>query len=62
MNYLRVEHNENVSWIEMLQDTIRFNTNGLIYNPYGIRYSGYWTQEGVADQLPYDYFPNEDTL
>ncbi len=59
-NYLRVEYEHQVSWLEILQDTIHFNINGLIYDPYSIRYSGYWTQEGMADHLPYDYFPDEE--
>ncbi len=55
--YLIIEFGSATSWLTMRVDTTVINTLGLIYDPYHIVIHGFWTQERVANKLPWDFMP-----
>ena len=44
-----------VSTLSMSTDSVTIYNNGLIDQPYGIIYEGFWAGEKVSDMLPNDY-------
>ncbi len=48
------------SWIKMIQDSVVFNINGHLYQPYSFTRYGYWSWERVAEMLPLDFKPVKD--
>lgn len=45
--------------MHMLESTITVEANGQFWPPRGIRNQGYWAWELMADELPFDYDPEE---
>ena len=53
--YERSRKSHQISWIEMNQDSLPFNINGHLHQPYAIYSYGYWAWERAAEMLPLDY-------
>ncbi len=49
--------NNQISVLYLRQPTVRFYTNGGVYDPRSLLYSGYWAYEKIADMVPMDYRP-----
>jgi hypothetical protein len=49
------------SLIRMLEPSATVEANGQFWNPHSIRSEGYWAWELIADDLPFDYNPEEQT-
>lgn len=47
-----------ISTLILIDSNIIFDKNGVVYNPLGLLYSGYWSFEKVANMLPSDYKPS----
>ena len=45
------------STLSLLENAIYFDKNGVVLNPLGMMYSGYWSFEKAANMLPSDYKP-----
>ncbi len=50
------------SLIRMLEPSATIEANGQFWNPHSLRGEGYWTWELIADDLPFDYNPEEQTI
>lgn len=46
-----------VSTLNLLEEAIYFDKNGVVLNPLGMMLSGYWSFEKAANMLPSDYKP-----
>lgn len=44
-----------VSTLNLIENSIYFDKNGVVLNPMGMMYSGYWSFEKAANMLPSDY-------
>jgi hypothetical protein len=61
VEYARVSRavkSHQVSWIELIGDSVTFNTNGVLYEPYAVLAHGLWAWERAAEMLPLDYKPD----
>jgi hypothetical protein len=49
-----------VSTISLIDSSVYFDKNGIVLNPLGMMYSGYWSFEKAANMLPSDYQPTKE--
>lgn len=61
VNKYPVSAKEQLSTIELLDGFI-MSENGFFYNQKNVINSGYWAWKNLADQLPYDYWPEGTIL
>jgi len=59
MERFAVDNYNQVSYLTSRLAKIRIHENGILFRPELILISGYWAREGVADLLPFDYYPDE---
>jgi hypothetical protein len=59
MERFSIDNYNQISYITSRISKIRMHDNGILYRPDLIQVSGYWAREGVADLLPFDYYPEE---
>ena len=43
-----------------LTEPLRIHKNGVLLNPDALRLNGYWTTEGMAQSLPFEYNPEKE--
>ncbi len=48
------------SWVVMNHVSALLDTSGYLFNPLAIKVYGYWSWEGVAELLPYEFSPDKD--
>ncbi|GAB2543071.1 carboxypeptidase-like regulatory domain-containing protein [Spirosoma aerophilum] len=47
--------------LRMLESAVTVEANGQFWPPRGMRHQGYWAWELMADELPFDYDPDESS-
>lgn len=47
------------AYVKLMDGTLLIDNNGIIDNPMGVQYSGYWMYEKAANLLPFNYVPGE---
>ena len=47
------------SFISLQKDSVLIDIHGRYYESLMIKTSGYWAKERLADQLPYEYNPDQ---
>ncbi len=57
INPIQARKNHQTSWIEMTTDSVIFNIDGILYQPYALISYGYWGWERIAEILPLDFKP-----
>ncbi|MEI9957266.1 MAG: hypothetical protein WDM90_13405 [Ferruginibacter sp.] len=45
--------------MQLLQDSVGLDLNGIVSSPLGLAYDGFWVYEKLANQLPFDYTPDK---
>jgi hypothetical protein len=53
-----ISHNGFTAYITLLASEVKMDKDGVIYNPLSVMYSGFWMYEKLANQLPFNYYPN----
>lgn len=53
--YLNDKTKHHISWITLENDSVLIDNRGRYYQTFGIKLSGYWSKERMADMLPYEY-------
>jgi len=56
-HYVQSMKSYQISWIELADDFVTFNTSGHLYEPYSVLSYGFWGWERAAELLPLDYNP-----
>ncbi len=54
-----VNHYGFTSYVQLLQDSVGLDLNGIVSSPLGLAYDGFWVYEKLANQLPFDYTPDK---
>ncbi len=53
-----LNHSGFTAYITLLKNKVALDGNGIIYAPLDVVYDGYWIYEKLANQLPYNYYPD----
>ena len=52
---------EKTSWLKLnTQNAVIINELGLLYHPDAVLQYGYWAEQRLADELPWDYLPSTE--
>ena len=53
----RIEPNQNISWLELTHGQVTISTLGNYGDPFSLKVTGVWAYSRIADELPFDFVP-----